>query len=71
MMKTAEVRRWRKLSHPVSFSLSPYPPISSLWMVGSDRSDLLPHKNEVADSKTEKSDGDDRNKIGRNDDEAL
>jgi hypothetical protein len=40
-------------------------------MVGSDRPDLLPHKNEVADSKTEKSDGDDRNKIGRNDDEAL
>lgn len=37
----------------------------------SDRPDLLPHKNKVANSKTEEGDGDDGNQIRRDNDEAL
>ena len=36
-----------------------------------DCPELLPHKNEVTDSKTEKRDGDNRDQIRRDDDDTL
>ena len=52
------------------FSVSPNLPISLIFLL-SDCPDLLPHKDEIADSKTEETGGDDGNKIWRDDDEAL